>query len=802
MIKNLTNKFLIKNDAPYFEIIENSQKYFQEKNLNSYREKERNDKIRILHLCQEEDYFYFGETLSKNKSYIMNGFGFISNQKDNEFYLGKFSEDNFEKGIWIKNKDEIFIGDFFYKNSKEIYQKTNFEGIICNKNEKIVNFLIGQFDFNNSDFNGISLNLNMEENNNNLAISDYGIDKEIRIDFGSFKNNRKNCEEFFSLLIFEKFKLGNNNNNDDNNSEILENFKMSLANFNDDKLTNDYYLMDGNSILRIILEKEKNENNNNNSNDFKFYAEIIIDENNKNIYRGGFLNDFNINNNINNVNNLNNLNYNNNNINNIQNIQNMQNMQNIQNMQNLQNMQNIKNFPIDSVIYEQTPDFQNNLINNNNNTNNNINNLNQNIDIQMQYEIQQNQIQENLQQQNFQNMNSINNINNLTMNNMNNMNNNINNINNMNMNMNMNNNINNINNISNLETINNLNMENLQIPSEEMALQAEAQGNENHTEEEDNLVLNYVSDKRLYACGFQKNNKVRMAISTLEFSVKNRIEILEFSKEGDKLNKICTEDTDFPLTKIMWGPEGSYSNTLATSSDIIRLYKYDEEQEKLNLACSLNNKKSKYSMPLTSFDWNSKNPSILGTASLDTTCTIWDLNKFTIRTQLIAHDKEVFDIAFSQNEHIFISTGADGSIRLFDLRTLDHSTIMFETKDPISRIAFNTENSYLISAMGYGKEVVNIIDSRVAMTSLVDLKSHNKPVTGMAWAPNSGAHICTVGEDSLVLIWNIENQIENPSSGPFLSYKAPEEISNVTWCNDHHEWIGITFENQLQLLRV
>lgn len=30
--------------------------------------------------------------------------------------------------------------------------------------------------------------------------------------------------------------------------------------------------------------------------------------------------------------------------------------------------------------------------------------------------------------------------------------------------------------------------------------------------------------------------------------------------------------------------------------------------------------------PLTSFDWNDAEPNIIGTASIDTTCTIWDLN--------------------------------------------------------------------------------------------------------------------------------------------------------------------------------
>jgi WD repeat-containing protein 68 len=153
---------------------------------------------------------------------------------------------------------------------------------------------------------------------------------------------------------------------------------------------------------------------------------------------------------------------------------------------------------------------------------------------------------------------------------------------------------------------------------------------------------------------------------------------------------------------------------------------------------------------------------------------------------------------------VFISTGADGSIRLFDLRSLDHSTIIYETKDqtPITKIAWNMQNSSFISALAWEKETVYIIDSRVAMVSLVELKSHSAPVTAMSWAPQSESHICSVGEDKFVLIWNIRSQIDNSNTGPILSYKSPSEIYNVSWCNFHTEWIGITFKNQMQLLRV
>lgn len=39
----------------------------------------------------------------------------------------------------------------------------------------------------------------------------------------------------------------------------------------------------------------------------------------------------------------------------------------------------------------------------------------------------------------------------------------------------------------------------------------------------------------------------------------------------------------------------------------------------------LQNKNSEFCAPLTSFDWNDSDPKRLGTSSIDTTCTIWDI---------------------------------------------------------------------------------------------------------------------------------------------------------------------------------
>uniref|UniRef100_A0A915JHP4 Uncharacterized protein n=1 Tax=Romanomermis culicivorax TaxID=13658 RepID=A0A915JHP4_ROMCU len=63
---------------------------------------------------------------------------------------------------------------------------------------------------------------------------------------------------------------------------------------------------------------------------------------------------------------------------------------------------------------------------------------------------------------------------------------------------------------------------------------------------------------------------------------------------------------------------------------------------------------SDFCAPLTSFDWNEADVNLIGTCSIDTTCTIWGIETGQVigqisssgrvsgyvKTQLIAHDKE------------------------------------------------------------------------------------------------------------------------------------------------------------------
>jgi len=158
----------------------------------------------------------------------------------------------------------------------------------------------------------------------------------------------------------------------------------------------------------------------------------------------------------------------------------------------------------------------------------------------------------------------------------------------------------------------------------------------------------------------------------------------------------------YPVTRLLWEPPSSQKQStdlLATSGDHLRLWSLpsdpqhptsgssitsrnvrDQPVTKLTpLALLSNSKTPDHTAPLTSLDWNTVQPSLIITSSIDTTCTIWDIPSLTAKTQLIAHDKEVYDVRFcAQSVDVFVSCGQDGSVRMFDLRSLEHSTIIYE----------------------------------------------------------------------------------------------------------------------------
>lgn len=153
------------------------------------------------------------------------------------------------------------------------------------------------------------------------------------------------------------------------------------------------------------------------------------------------------------------------------------------------------------------------------------------------------------------------------------------------------------------------------------------------------------------------------------------------------------------------------------------------------------------------------------TSSVDTTCTVWNIETSTAITQLIAHDREVYDVAWLPGStEIFVSVGADGSLRAFDLRSLEHSTILYETPapkslpappspssarpptSPLLRIAFNPGDSNYMATFHIDGPDIQILDMRSPGQPVMELKGHRAQINAIGWGSAENPLLATASK--------------------------------------------------------
>jgi len=236
----------------------------------------------------------------------------------------------------------------------------------------------------------------------------------------------------------------------------------------------------------------------------------------------------------------------------------------------------------------------------------------------------------------------------------------------------------------------------------------------------------------------RRNKPFRLALGSFIEEYNNSVEVVQLNEETQAFERVSggTFNHPYPTTKIMWSPESCPGDLLATTGDYLRLWD-NAEDGSVKLKCMLNNhRESEFCAPLTSFDWNETDTNLIGTSSIDTTCTIWDIETQQVRTQLIAHDKEVYDIAFASGKDEFASVGADGSVRMFDLRKLEHSWIIYESSPPapLLRLCWNKQDGHYLATISMDSSEVVILDIRRPSQPVSVLKGHRAGVNAIACA--------------------------------------------------------------------
>lgn len=320
-----------------------------------------------------------------------------------------------------------------------------------------------------------------------------------------------------------------------------------------------------------------------------------------------------------------------------------------------------------------------------------------------------------------------------------------------------------------------------------------------------------------------------MAVSSYKEDAYNKIEILAGSpelvehangstSEGMALGKHADATVDLPITKLKWDPTGT--NQLAATTNVLTIWEALPDNQLLKRATLAHKEDTTRSShaPLTSVDWNESSPNLLITSSIDTTCTVWDINRpMYPKTQLIAHDSEVFDVSFlNASTDMFASVGCDGSVRVFDLRSLEHSTIVYEphgaegstklsdgseTRNaPLLRLATSNTDSNVLATFVAKSDTIAIIDMRYPGYATATLKAHSGSVNAIQWHPTQ-SKLLSGGDDCQALVWDLkESRLSNAQGLPEGCYADVMEINDVSW-SAQGDWFGVVSGKGFQAVR-
>ena len=198
---------------------------------------------------------------------------------------------------------------------------------------------------------------------------------------------------------------------------------------------------------------------------------------------------------------------------------------------------------------------------------------------------------------------------------------------------------------------------------------------------------------------------------------------------------------------------------------------------------------------------------------------------------------QVFDVKFlHKSTNVFASVGNDGSMRVFDLRSLEHSTIIYEPSPSASSSAtasasastsaanhslsatFNSKalltlstsnvDQHHLAAVGVNSNQIIIIDMRMPGLPVVIIDAslggmNNSLINLIKWHPTSN-YLLSGGDDCQALVWDINN-LSNATNGstngsnhsgriidtPVLAYSEDLEINNVCWRQNQGDWMGV-----------
>ncbi|MFS7960255.1 putative transcription factor WD40-like family [Helianthus anomalus] len=103
--------------------------------------------------------------------------------------------------------------------------------------------------------------------------------------------------------------------------------------------------------------------------------------------------------------------------------------------------------------------------------------------------------------------------------------------------------------------------------------------------------------------------------------------------------------------------------------------------------------------------------------------------------------------------------------------------------------------------IAHDKEVYDIAWGGMGVFASVstDGSRHQASVNAIAWASHSSCHICTAGDYSQALIWDLSSmgQLVEGGLDPILACTVGAEIEQLQWSSSQSDWVAIAFASKL-----
>ena len=244
------------------------------------------------------------------------------------------------------------------------------------------------------------------------------------------------------------------------------------------------------------------------------------------------------------------------------------------------------------------------------------------------------------------------------------------------------------------------------------------------------ITLPYKPFALSFSSPFAKES--RLAICSFEQSTHNAIRV--FRMIGPSIIHESEVNITLPQTCCMFSPNGHLkddNDLLIVGGDTLKLFTTTMNGITINQEMNVNQDKE----PLTSIDWSLIENSFIIVGSTDCTATAIDINTMQVATKIIAHDHPVHDLKFCGPSSAFTTAGFDGSLRLFDLRDLQTSLILYQAAKPLVRVSVSTLDPTKIVTFSRGSNIPIVLDSRKpGMAINISGDHHTEAITCVGWS--------------------------------------------------------------------